>query len=360
MITTNVLIIGQSGVGKSSLLNYLFDADLEQTGVGKPITKRGIYPHSCKVGADFTVVIHDTWGLEAEHAAEWERLILDEVEKHDSAKIADWFHTVFFCVSAARARIEDFELNIAKRLREGGSHVLGIITNAGNIGADQTVEMMRRTLIDGGFEPDEVIPVSSVEKKSFAGCIKRFGRERLLNGIREHLWKTICEKLPAALKSEAFWHLDQTERALLNLTNRYFRVWNYNLKSRYEQFGKICSTWLSGCCAQIGEVWRTSLTDAAAYYRELMAAYHIRVQVYLPDVSSTVQFAFRLTVTQQMKNFLEVNLLGNFVPCGPMIFGVMRARRCREAVRMQLQRSFTEARNELEQKALGCSMIRMD
>ena len=41
MIKVNVMILGQSGVGKSSLLNYLFDSQLVKTGAGKPVTKKG-------------------------------------------------------------------------------------------------------------------------------------------------------------------------------------------------------------------------------------------------------------------------------------------------------------------------------
>ena len=40
---TNVLLIGQSGVGKSSLLNYLFGKKIQETGVGKPVTGKGVY-----------------------------------------------------------------------------------------------------------------------------------------------------------------------------------------------------------------------------------------------------------------------------------------------------------------------------
>ena len=38
-IKTNVLIIGKSGVGKSSLLNYIFGKELEKTGAGKQYRK---------------------------------------------------------------------------------------------------------------------------------------------------------------------------------------------------------------------------------------------------------------------------------------------------------------------------------
>ena len=37
-IKTNILIAGKSGVGKSSLLNYIFGEEVSPTGAGKPVT----------------------------------------------------------------------------------------------------------------------------------------------------------------------------------------------------------------------------------------------------------------------------------------------------------------------------------
>ena len=39
----NVLIMGKTGTGKSTLLNYICDANLAETGSGKPVTGEGIY-----------------------------------------------------------------------------------------------------------------------------------------------------------------------------------------------------------------------------------------------------------------------------------------------------------------------------
>ena len=37
----NVLIMGKTGTGKSTLLNYICDANLAETGSGKPVTGEG-------------------------------------------------------------------------------------------------------------------------------------------------------------------------------------------------------------------------------------------------------------------------------------------------------------------------------
>lgn len=358
MITTNILIIGQSGVGKSSLLNYLFGAELEETGGGKPITKRGIYPHTYRVNPDFGAVIYDTWGVEADHAAEWEQLILDEVKNHDSVNIAEWFHTVFFCVSAARARIEDFELQIVRRIWKSGCHVMGVITNAGNPGAQNTVVAMRKTLEGAGFKTADIIPVSSVEKKTFAGTVNRFGKEELLAGIRDNLWETICAKLPHLLKDTAAKSLDEAEKDMLDLADRHFTFWNYNLRDRYEKFSDICNQRMDHCRESIGQAWRDILDSAVVYYRQLMTAYHIRVTMQIPQVMSDIRFEFHLSGMQQIKNLLQGNLLGNLIPGGMIFANVAKAKKKREEIKGQIRECFAYARQETEYKAMQCGLFK--
>ena len=63
-IKLNLFILGQSGVGKSSLINALVGHEVEKAGAGKPCTPEGIFPHETSIdGKD--VVIYDSWGLES-------------------------------------------------------------------------------------------------------------------------------------------------------------------------------------------------------------------------------------------------------------------------------------------------------
>ena len=62
----NVLLVGGTGVGKSSLLNLCFGEQFAQTGIGKPVTEE-IQKFS---KPDFPVVIYDTKGYEVGSAQE--------------------------------------------------------------------------------------------------------------------------------------------------------------------------------------------------------------------------------------------------------------------------------------------------
>ena len=73
--STNVLIIGKSGVGKSSLLNYIFGRELQKVGVGAPVTKMEIKKFTYKYDDHFEMHIYDTWGLEpsVQKAEDWKK-----------------------------------------------------------------------------------------------------------------------------------------------------------------------------------------------------------------------------------------------------------------------------------------------
>ncbi|WP_299734349.1 GTPase [uncultured Endozoicomonas sp.] len=56
----NILIAGRSGVGKSTLINSVFQSDFAETGKGKPVTRNTV--EIVKEG--FPLSIFDTRGLE--------------------------------------------------------------------------------------------------------------------------------------------------------------------------------------------------------------------------------------------------------------------------------------------------------
>lgn len=113
MSTANIMIIGKTGVGKSTLINNVFREKLAETGIGKPVT-----PHIRKItkpGVPLT--IYDTKGLELDSDVQ-EEIKKEIVEKIDRTLLSqnekDYIHVVWYCINSSSNRIEDFEVDWIK------------------------------------------------------------------------------------------------------------------------------------------------------------------------------------------------------------------------------------------------------
>ena len=180
--STNVLIIGKSGVGKSSLLNYMFGRELQQVGVGAPVTKMEIKEFTYQYDDHFEMHIYDTWGLEpsAQKAEEWKNTIFKEIERHDSKKISDWFNTIIFCLNAKSSRIEDFELDIMEELLKEKNHMTIALTHCnsrsdpdGIVLRDSVKEELEKRGIDS-IDDRNFVFVSNVRKVLLRCTVEQF------------------------------------------------------------------------------------------------------------------------------------------------------------------------------------------
>ena len=124
--TVNVLIAGRTGVGKSTLINEVFQGRLAETGQGKPITKET--RRLTKKG--IPLAIYDTRGLELK---EYQQIIDDLVEfvaaKARETDVNQHVHVAWMCVSEDGRRVEEAEVELHRRLAEF-MPVLGVITKA--------------------------------------------------------------------------------------------------------------------------------------------------------------------------------------------------------------------------------------
>ena len=117
----NIAIVGQTGVGKSSLLNYLLDLDPNdggaKTGVGAPVTKNGFHQYKHKI-KDIPVCVFDSWGLEVGKEDQWTKDLENELKNRGVDKPASkWFHSVFYCIAASGSRVQDADIKIIQKFR---------------------------------------------------------------------------------------------------------------------------------------------------------------------------------------------------------------------------------------------------
>ena len=112
----NILVIGKTGVGKSSFVNYLLGKNIAESGTGRPVTERGFHQYENEVDG-LPVTLYDSWGLEANKYKEWMEIFSKELKDRGVEKPAsEWFHSVFYCISGGGHRVEDADIEILQFL----------------------------------------------------------------------------------------------------------------------------------------------------------------------------------------------------------------------------------------------------
>jgi len=109
----NILISGQTGVGKSTLINAVFRVPLAEEGTGKPVTKN-VQRYDVP---GVPVTIYDTPGIELGHARkdvirDYVKTIADS-RKGGPDKV---IHVAWYCIDAGQTRVQDYDVEIVRAL----------------------------------------------------------------------------------------------------------------------------------------------------------------------------------------------------------------------------------------------------
>lgn len=109
----NVMIAGQAGVGKSTLINAVLRKPVADVGIGEPVTAH-IQAHAVP-GVPITV--YDTPGLElGENVESVIQEFVDVIRDKRRLPANEHIHLLWFCIAAEGARIQRFEREFLKAL----------------------------------------------------------------------------------------------------------------------------------------------------------------------------------------------------------------------------------------------------
>jgi len=182
----NILISGQTGVGKSTLINAVFRVRLAAEGTGKPVTAH-VQRHDVP---GIPVTIFDTPGIELGHAKN------DVIREYRKTIVAsrkgspdDVIHVAWYCIDAGQTRVQDYDIEIVRALADEVPVIL-VLT--------QCIDDERAAALEA---------VVAQERLPIAGTpIRTLARERLLAGqtIRPRGLEELVERtndiLPEAVR----------------------------------------------------------------------------------------------------------------------------------------------------------------
>ena len=111
----NILITGQTGVGKSTLTNAIFRVPLADEAIGRPVTKH-VQRHDA---SGVPVTIFDTPGIEL---GDGKNDVIRDFKKTIAGSRKgspdDLIHVLWYCIDAGQTRIQDYDVEIVRALAD--------------------------------------------------------------------------------------------------------------------------------------------------------------------------------------------------------------------------------------------------
>lgn len=200
----NILVAGKSGVGKSSLLNYIIGKEnLFETGEGLPVTQ-DYFTKEILRSNGIEYHLFDTKGVEPDTTEEFSAHLTTQITRfREKTDVFEHIHTLYYCLGANNKRIEPFEISFIQEMSKEIDVVI-ILTKSDLVTAPIKQELESEIInIFGG--DIKTISICSVSKKLRIGEVKPFGKEDFLKHAFIGLWNTFAKNVPQ-LDDMLFFH----------------------------------------------------------------------------------------------------------------------------------------------------------
>lgn len=184
----NIIVVGKSGVGKSTLINSLFRGNLAETGIGRPVTNeiRKIEKD------DYPLAIYDTPGFELSNKQQSNVKddIIDLIREGIVSKdINKAIHCIWYCVNVGGNRtFDNTEVAWLKDLTESNKNQVPIIVVLTQACPKKKADEMKRLVEKENLDIIKVVPVLA-QDMDFDGeyVAQAYGLDRLIDVMSEAL-----------------------------------------------------------------------------------------------------------------------------------------------------------------------------
>jgi GTP-binding protein EngB required for normal cell division len=280
----NTMILGQTGAGKSSLINYLYGADVVRTGTGKPVTGRGDFtkisvPSPFK--AAVKINIFDSWGLESDKAEDWEAVIDSKL----NAKLSfdEMVYAIVYCSSYANDRIQDFEIRMLKKLLSRQYKVTIALTNADNSGFETKKAVFRKkfakelTEYRGDYSVVDICAQAKPKLGQSAAQARTFGKEELFKELEKDFLTNFVNVVYARWtdwKDESLAKLKDFRKHGIDTIEDFKGAFFDSNRDRAKQIAEALNAELKRLCDEIQGKIKSAIDDLKTWYEQAAGAFY--------------------------------------------------------------------------------------
>ncbi|MCQ2975472.1 MAG: 50S ribosome-binding GTPase [Bacteroidales bacterium] len=178
IINPNIMILGQTGVGKSSLINTVFGKDIATIG-NTVATTRGFHKFTDK---DIPVNIIDSEGYELEKAGEFKEMI----EKYINVNFDDitkQIHLAWYCINVSNSRVFQYDIDNLQFLLSKNIPTCVVLTQCDNDTPEGTYAKSLSQVINDNFKDQ----ISCFQVSNDNELNKSLDLEKLINWSQNNL-----------------------------------------------------------------------------------------------------------------------------------------------------------------------------